>query len=237
MAIDSTGGPFEPSPPAVASQPIEAPPQPGSDYPVTAEFEAAGARNRWWAFPVLGGVARVIVCIPHVIILALLALVFNPGFGGNHVGLAFLILWFPVLFGGLMPTWGYAFVGGYLRWNTRVGAFLIGLTDRYPPFTMHTGTHPVQVTIHVPERNNRWWALPVIGFVVKQIILIPHLVCLIVLAVCAVVLWLVMWMPVLIAGRYPSGPYCFLCGVARWALRVQAFVGGLTDRYPPFRLS
>jgi len=34
------------------------------------------------------------------------------------------------------PKWGYALVGGWLRWQTRVNAFLLGLTDEYPPFRL-----------------------------------------------------------------------------------------------------
>lgn len=214
-------------------EPVSAP----VGYPINAEFEPAGARNRWWAFPVLGGIARAVVLIPHLIILVLLAIIFNPGLGGGHIGLAFLILWIPVLIGGIMPTWGYAFVGGYLRWSTRASAFLFGLTDAYPPFTMHTAGHPVQVAIRVPERNSRWWAIPVLAFFAKQVILVPHLLCLVGLFIGVLVLWLVMWIPVLFTGRYPAGPYGFLCGAFRWLLRVQAYLAGLTDRYPPFSLS
>jgi hypothetical protein len=238
MAIDEPGVPPQLAPPEQAfAQPVQPAARRPERYPVNADFEPAGARNRWWAFPVLGGVAKLIALIPHLIILVILAIAFNPGLGGGHIGLAFLILWFPVLFGGLMPTWGYAFVGGFLRWSTRVSAFLFGMTDSYPPFTMHTATHPVQVTIRAPERNSRWWAFPIVAFYVKQIILIPHIVCLAVLGACALVLWLVMWIPVLIGGRYPAGPYGFVGGVLRWSLRVQTYLAGLTDRYPPFSLS
>ena len=47
-----------------------------------------------------------------------------------------LFLWIPVLFGGHYPKWGYGFVGGYVRWTTRVTAYHFGLTDAYPPFTL-----------------------------------------------------------------------------------------------------
>jgi hypothetical protein len=81
----------------------------GSAYPVSVEF-IIPAHNGWfWAIPVVGYLARVLVLIPHVIV---------------------------VLFAGRYPTWGYALVGGYLRWNLRVNAFLLGLTDEYPPFRL-----------------------------------------------------------------------------------------------------
>jgi len=225
------------------------PPPPAEDrYPVNADFEPAGRRNRLWAIPVVGGAVKLVILIPHFIVIAILGILYSPTFsfrwGGSgqvrqitFAGLAFLILWLPVLAGGPTPLSGHGFVGGFLRWSTRLGAFLIGLTDSYPPFSMHSAGHPVDVRIHIPESNNRWWAFPIVGFYVKQLILIPHFLCLIGLGIGAVALWLVMWLPVLLTGTYPRGPYSYLCGVARWALRIQAFQGGLTDRYPPFSLS
>ena len=42
---------------------------------------------------------------------------------------------------------------------------------------------------------------------------------------------------VVVTGEYPEGIRDFLVGVSRWTLRVQAYVGLLTDEYPPFSLS
>lgn len=44
-----------------------------------------------------------------------------------------LFLWVPVLIGGKYPKWGYGLVGGFMRWNTRVAVYSLGLTDAYPP--------------------------------------------------------------------------------------------------------
>jgi hypothetical protein len=243
MALDSAG-PGDLGVPVVLAA--------AGGYPVDVTYEPPNRRQRFWAIPVLGGLAKFVILIPHFVVVALLAILFSPtlsfssapngdirnnGVQLTVAGLAFLVLWIPVLLGGRMPLWGYAMVGGFLRWTTRLTAFFLGLTDRYPPFSMHSSEHPVEVTVHIPEGNSRWWAIPVLGFYVKQLILIPHFICLFAIGIAVFVLWLVMWIPVLITGRYPAGPYHLAGGWIRWALRVGAFQGGLSDRYPPFSLN
>jgi hypothetical protein len=74
------------------------------------------------------GVAfRPILVIPHVI--AIWAL-------GIAWGVTTLVAWFAILFTGRYPQPLYEFAVGAFRWTTRVEAYLLLLTDEYPPFTL-----------------------------------------------------------------------------------------------------
>jgi uncharacterized membrane protein len=65
--------------------------------------------------------------IPHIIVLAFL---FIGAF------FAVVIAWFAILFTGRYPRALYDFATGALRWTTRVEAYLLLLTDEYPPFSL-----------------------------------------------------------------------------------------------------
>jgi len=91
-------------------------------------FAVPPNNSRFFAIPLLGGLVRFILMIPHLIVLYALTIVV--------IYIFTLFMWAIVLFTGRYPPWGYSMVGGYLRWTTRVSAYLLGLTDKYPPFQL-----------------------------------------------------------------------------------------------------
>ncbi|HZA79075.1 MAG TPA: DUF4389 domain-containing protein [Acidimicrobiales bacterium] len=70
---------------------------------------------------------RIILVIPQVIVLAVLVVA---------ALVAWVIAFFAVLFTGRWPEGLRSFVVGVLRWGTRVSAYLLLLTDKYPPFSL-----------------------------------------------------------------------------------------------------
>ena len=66
---------------------------------------------------------------------------------------------------------------------------------------------------------------------------IPHYVVILVLGVGAVFAFVGSFFAVRFTGEYPAGIRDFLVGVYGYTLRLEAYVGLLTDVYPPFQLT
>lgn len=183
---------------------------------------------------------RIILAIPIGIILALLmasgsgTAVTEDGrtVGGSGSGiLAGLAVAtaLMILFRQRYPRWWFDFARELTRFGARVGAYLALLTDRYPSTVEEQSVHLEIDYPNVEQDLNRWLPL------VKWLLAIPHYLVLAVLALLAVVAVVIAWFAILFTGRYPRGLFDYVVGVARWALRVQAYAFLLvTDRYPPF---
>ena len=105
------------------------------------------------------------------------------------------------------------------------------------PYAPDFSSYPVDVQFPVVESVNRFWAIPIIGYYAKLIILIPHILILVVLELAASLLSLVTWIPVLFTGQYPGWGHTFIGGTVLWRMRVSSYLFGLTDAYPAFSLS
>ena len=86
---------------------------------------------------------RIILAIPHWIVLAIL------GFIGAFVWLGTVIT---ILMNGTYPDWGFNYLRGYLRWNARLLAYMASLVDEYPPFSFSDGDSPTAPAVSPPEQ-------------------------------------------------------------------------------------
>ncbi len=174
-------------------------------------YEAPALRRWTTAF-------RLILVIPHFIVISFL-------------GLAAVILvflgWFGALFTGRLPKSIGEFLEYYFEYRARLYGYYFLLTDEYPTsFTLTKVSSPIR--LELPDRGplNRWAVLFRIVLMVPAV-LVSSLVTM-GWWVAAVVIWLI----VLVRGRFPSSLFQATVGVLRFSLRCNAYVYLLTSRYP-----
>lgn len=192
-------------------------------YPVQLHLDADRQIARWRPL------VQWLLAVPHLAIAYVL---------GRYLrGLLTVVTLFTVLFTKRIPRPLFDAIAMTFRYQWRATSYALCLHEGYPPFSFQPtaaddGADPhAVVTLTYPEHLSRWQPL------IKWILAAPHYVVLIVLDVAALFVVIAGFFAVLFTGQYPSWARDYLVGVSRYSLRVQAYIGLLTDHYPPFTLS
>ena len=192
-----------------------------STYPVQLEFQADAHVARWRPL------VQWLLAVPQLAVVYTLSSVRN---------VLTLISFFAVLFTKRIPRPLFDFTAMTLRYEWRAMSYALFLHGDYPPFDFQPGAEDDGVEPHsivslaYPEELNRWKPL------YKWILAVPHYVVMVGLMIAAFFAVIAGFFAVLFTGDYPEGLRHFLVGSYRYNLRVQAYVGLLTDQYPPFTL-
>ncbi|MFK4070223.1 DUF4389 domain-containing protein [Streptomyces sp. NPDC029674] len=190
-------------------------------YPAQLHLQGTLKIARWRPF------IQWLLAVPHLLIAYALSML--------RAVLTF-IAFFTVLFTRRIPRPLFDAIAMSFRYEWRVASYVLFLHEDYPPFDFQTTAdddradpHTI-VTFAYPEQMSRWRPL------VKWLLAVPHYLVLAVLGVAATVVVIMGFFAVLFTGTYPQRLRDILVGVYRYNLRVQSYVGLLTDTYPPFSL-
>jgi hypothetical protein len=184
-------------------------------YPVAFEMDYIEPRSRLTTF------FRYILAIPQV---------FFALFYGIAFYVVLIIAWFALMFTARWPDGLYQFAGGFLRYITRLSAYLYLGVDPYPPFTgAEDDSYPIRVHIAPPlERYSR------VKVFFRPIYAILAMVIRYALGIVISVVAFLSWFAIVITGRQPASLQNALSFSLAYTTRADALIFLITETYPPF---
>jgi hypothetical protein len=160
---------------------------------------------------------RLILAVPHLLALSFLGIAAFP---------VVVIGWLGALVTGRLPRFAAAYLSGYLRWYARVWAYLLLLTDEYPPFALRDAAYPVRLAVGSGQLNR-------LTVLFRVILAIPvAIVSMLASSGLAVIVVVAGWPAALIAGRLPAPLHQAFAAVLRYAVRYLGYLYLLTGTYP-----
>jgi hypothetical protein len=186
-----------------------------TSHSVTFEMDYAERRSRLTAF------FRLILAIPHVIVLTLYSIA---------AGIVVIIAWFALLFTGRYPQGMYDFIAGFLRYSTYVYGYTFLATDVYPPFSGSPAVgYPVRLMIGPPKPQ--YSRLKVLF---RIILAIPPLLITYAMQVVAQVGAVLAWFAIVFLGRQPKALQDMIQLGLSYQQRAYAYVLLITEDWPSF---
>ena len=191
-------------------------------YPLQLEFHADRRITRWRPF------VQWLLAIPHLMIAWTLR---------SLRQVLTLISLFLVLCTKRIPRPIFDAIVMSYRYEWRAMSYALFMHEDYPPFDFDLSSEDDGMESHTslrliyPEHLERWKPL------YKWFLAVPQYFVLAALFVAACAGIVVGSFAVLVTGQYPEKIRDFLVDAYRYALRVEAYVGFLTDRYPPSSLA
>lgn len=203
-----------PAPPPPPPPPPESAPSAGGAYPVRFEAQNQGDYNRF--LPLI----KWLLAIPHYIVLVFVFI---------GVLFAVLISFFATIITGKWPRGLFDFCVGAFRWTYRVQAYVLLLTDEYPPFSLEDDpNYPVRVEIDYPEQVDRWRPL------VHWLLVLPYAIVAGILFYVAEIVAFIGIFVILFTAKLPQGMFNLIANPFRWQLRGGAYHLWMVTKYPPF---
>ena len=165
------------------------------------------------------------IALPHMFLLAFV------GIWGSI--LTFISFW-AILFTGRYPQSFFEFQVGLMAWSVRVQARLMNLSDGYPAFGI-SASDDEYTSFTMPYNDNLSRGLAIVKLLFGYFYcILPHAFILFFRTIATQILVFLAFWVVLFTGEYPESWHRFNVGTIRWNLRVNLYMGFMTDTYPPF---
>ena len=159
---------------------------------------------------------RYLLALPHIVWLTLY---------GIAAYVVLFIAWFAALFTGRVPEGMHRFLAGYLRYSTRVNAYMYLVANQFPPFGAG-GEYSIDLEVAGPERQGR------LGVFFRGLLVFPALALAGLLGYAMGLVAFGAWFYALWHGRTSEG----MRDLGAYSLRFQQRTAGyyllLTSRYP-----
>jgi hypothetical protein len=181
------------------------------DHPIDLSVSGDLKRSRLTVF------FRLIIAIPHLIWMAL---------WGFVAELALFVTWLVTIFTGRVPDGLHGFLASFLRYLTRVSAWLLLLADPFPPFSGAEGGYPIDVRIAPAAPQSR------VTVFFRLILAIPALLLTYVFRLVNEIVAFLGWFYCLATGEMHEGMQNLSTWLLRYEVQTYAYLFLLTDRYP-----
>lgn len=182
----------------------------GGPSPILVEFAVPARQRR------LTVLLRGILAIPHLVLLYALFFALE---------VVALIGWFSALFTGRLPAWAHTFSTGVLRWQTRVYAYLLMVTDAYPPFSLDDDAYPVRLVARQAKLSRA-------AVLFRILLAVPAAIIAGVAGSGLAILSLFAWLIALMTGQLPTALHQAMAALIRYLARYYGFFFMVTDKYP-----
>jgi hypothetical protein len=157
---------------------------------------------------------RLLLVIPHLIWV---------GLWGILAEILLVVAWLVALVTGRVPGGLHDFLASYVRYSTRVNAYILLLANPYPPFS-NARPYPVDAHINPAASQGR------LGVFFRLLLAIPALLLAYVFRIVNNLIAFLSWFYALFAGRMNEGMRNTSAWLFRYEVQTYAFL--LTARYP-----
>jgi hypothetical protein len=160
---------------------------------------------------------RLLLAIPHFIVLTLWGIV---------AYVVMFIAWLVGIFTGRVPDGLHNFLASFVRYSTRVYAYIYLLADPWPPISGSPGGYPIDVRIDPPQKQSR------LTIFFRFLLAIPALILATVFRYVNQIVAFLGWFYALATGRMSEGMRNLSAWLLRYETQTYAYMFLLTGRYP-----